>query len=97
MGRSSQGRSIGLTTRNAVYACIITSVTIGQYLPPIMCDIQSLPTGFGDFTPETEAGKVFFVPFVLLAVPIVTSFAVQTITGLVRSLLTRPLDPLTVA
>jgi hypothetical protein len=30
---------MGLTIRNAVYACIITSVTIGQYLPPIMCDI----------------------------------------------------------
>jgi hypothetical protein len=40
--------------------------------------------GFGDFSPETPAGRVFFIPFVLLAVPIVTSFAVQTITGLVR-------------
>lgn len=41
-------------------------------------------TGFGDYTPVTAAGRVFFIPFALLAVPIVTSFAVQTITGLVR-------------
>jgi potassium channel subfamily K len=42
--------------------------------------------GFGDFSPVTPAGRVFFIPFVLLAVPIVTSFAVQTITGLVSHL-----------
>jgi hypothetical protein len=47
-------------------------------------DHRWLILGFGDFSPETPAGRVFFIPFVLLAVPIVTSFAVQTITGLVR-------------
>ena len=44
-----------------------------------------LMTGFGDFTPETPAGKVVFVVYALMAVPIVTSFAVQTITGLVSA------------
>lgn len=45
-----------------------------------------IPAGFGDYTPVTAAGRVFFIPFALLAVPIVTSFAVQTITGLVSRL-----------
>ncbi len=45
-------------------------------------------SGFGDFTPVQPAGKVFFIVYALAAVPIVTSFAVQTITGLVRLLRT---------
>lgn len=55
---------------NAVYAVMILSLTIG----------------FGDFTPETDAGRVVFIVYALMAVPIVTSFAVQTITGLVGRL-----------
>ena len=42
-----------------------------------------LTPGFGDFTPASPAGRVVFVVYALMAVPIVTSFAVQTITGLV--------------
>lgn len=78
---SSEFLPAELITRNAVYACIVTSVTIGESTS-VTSDYADL-TGFGDFSPETTAGKVFFIPFVLLAVPIVTSFAVQTITGLV--------------
>nr|XP_019042442.1 hypothetical protein I302_09048 [Kwoniella bestiolae CBS 10118]OCF21372.1 hypothetical protein I302_09048 [Kwoniella bestiolae CBS 10118] len=44
--------------------------------------ILSLTIGFGDFTPVQPAGKVVFIVYALMAVPIVTSFAVQTITGL---------------
>lgn len=69
-----------LIDRNAVYACIVTSVTIGMSSNGAH---RWLMVGFGDFSPVTPAGRVFFIPFVLLAVPIVTSFAVQTITGLV--------------
>lgn len=39
--------------------------------------------GFGDYTPKQPAGRVVFIVYALMAVPIVTSFAVQTITGLV--------------
>jgi potassium channel subfamily K len=43
----------------------------------------SSPAGFGDFTPNKPASKVIFIVYALMAVPIVTSFAVQTISGLV--------------
>ncbi|OCF71649.1 hypothetical protein I204_07709 [Kwoniella mangroviensis CBS 8886] len=47
--------------------------------------ILSLTIGFGDFTPVQPAGKVVFIVYALMAVPIVTSFAVQTITGLLST------------
>ncbi|WWC89755.1 uncharacterized protein L201_004681 [Kwoniella dendrophila CBS 6074] len=47
--------------------------------------ILSLTIGFGDFTPKQPAGKVVFIVYALMAVPIVTSFAVQTITGLLST------------
>lgn len=73
MGRyHSQGLEewglIQTTSSNAIYMCMILSLTIG----------------FGDYTPVQPAGKVVFIVYALMAVPIVTSFAVQTITGLVR-------------
>ena len=45
--------------------------------------ILSLTIGFGDYTPTQPASRVIFIVYALMAVPIVTSFAVQTITGLV--------------
>ncbi|ORX33742.1 hypothetical protein BD324DRAFT_653796 [Kockovaella imperatae] len=54
---------------NAVYAVMVLSLTIG----------------FGDYTPTTPAGRIVFVVYALMAVPIVTSFAVQTITGLLST------------
>ncbi|ODN83387.1 hypothetical protein L202_01531 [Cryptococcus amylolentus CBS 6039] len=54
----------GWTYGNAIYMCMILSLTIG----------------FGDFTPVQPGGRVTFVVYALMAVPIVTSFAVQTIT-----------------
>ncbi|WWC60913.1 uncharacterized protein I303_103489 [Kwoniella dejecticola CBS 10117] len=47
--------------------------------------ILSLTIGFGDYTPVQPAGKVVFIVYALMAVPIVTSFAVQTITGLLST------------
>lgn len=50
-----------------------------------MVMVLSLTIGFGDYAPVQPAGKVVFIVYALMAVPIVTSFAVQTITGLVRN------------
>ncbi|OCF45376.1 hypothetical protein I317_00621 [Kwoniella heveanensis CBS 569] len=47
--------------------------------------ILSLTIGFGDYTPRQPAGKIVFIVYALMAVPIVTSFAVQTITGLLST------------
>ncbi|KAL7423995.1 Potassium channel [Cryptotrichosporon argae] len=58
----------GWTYGNAVYAVVILSTTIG----------------FGDYTPTTPAGRVVWIVYALMAVPIVTSFAVQTVTGINR-------------
>ena len=52
---------------------------------------ELIHTGFGDYTPVQPAGKVFFIIYALMAVPIVTSFAVQTITGLVIAFVFDPL------
>ena len=76
---------LGLTStdvipRNAIYAVMIMSLTIGMSLLHMT---SLIILGFGDFTPETPAGRVVFIVYALMAVPIVTSFAVQTITGLV--------------
>ncbi|WVR05393.1 hypothetical protein IAU60_002407 [Kwoniella sp. DSM 27419] len=54
---------------NAVYSCMILSLTIG----------------FGDYTPGRPAGKVIFIVYALMAVPLVTFFAVQTMTGLLST------------
>ncbi|WOO81374.1 Outward-rectifier potassium channel TOK1 [Vanrija pseudolonga] len=51
---------------NTLYALMITCLTIG----------------FGDFTPISPAGRVVWIIYALMAVPIVTSFAVQTVTGI---------------
>ncbi|KAL1411067.1 Potassium channel [Vanrija albida] len=51
---------------NTLYALMITCLTIG----------------FGDYTPVTPAGRVVWIIYALMAVPIVTSFAVQTVTGI---------------
>jgi hypothetical protein len=39
--------------------------------------------GFGDFVPTAPVGRIVWIPYALMSVPIVTSFAGQTITGLV--------------
>lgn len=69
--RSAREGLIQTTSSNAIYMCMILSLTIG----------------FGDYTPVQPAGRVVFIVYALMAVPIVTSFAVQTITGLVRDFL----------
>jgi potassium channel subfamily K len=45
--------------------------------------ITCLTIGFGDYTSITPAGRVVWIIYALMAVPIVTSFAVQTVTGIV--------------
>ncbi|EJT99352.1 voltage-gated potassium channel [Dacryopinax primogenitus] len=38
--------------------------------------------GYGDVHPQTAAGRTVFIVFALLAVPVMTSFAVQTVAGI---------------
>ncbi|CAD6573140.1 MAG: hypothetical protein TREMPRED_000733 [Tremellales sp. Tagirdzhanova-0007] len=75
-----------LVTFWVIGAGVFSSVegwTYGDGIYAVM--ILSLTIGFGDFTPVQPAGKVFFIVYALMAVPIVTSFAVQTITGLLST------------
>ncbi|OXC65870.1 potassium channel protein [Cryptococcus neoformans] len=69
LGATAFSQIEGWTYGNAIYMCMILSLTIG----------------FGDYTPVQPAGKVVFIVYALMAVPIVTSFAVQTITGLLST------------
>lgn len=39
--------------------------------------------GFGDFVPTAPVGRIVWIQYTLLAVPIVTSFAAHAITDLV--------------
>lgn len=59
-----------LTRSNALYSVMVMSFTIG----------------YGDYTPATAAGRVFWVCYALMAVPVVTNFAVQTVTGILYTL-----------
>lgn len=42
-------------------------------------------TGYGDFSPQSPGGRVFFVIYAFAAVPLVASFAVQAVTGLLST------------
>lgn len=48
--------------------------------------VMSFTIGYGDYTPATAAGRVFWVCYALMAVPVVTNFAVQTVTGILYTL-----------
>lgn len=52
---------------NAVYAVVILSTSVG----------------LGDFSPETPGGRVFWICYAMMCVPIITSFATNTVTGIV--------------
>ncbi|KAH8120674.1 voltage-gated potassium channel [Phellopilus nigrolimitatus] len=62
----------------------IESWTYGQGL--YFCYVFFFSIGYGDYTPVTPAGRVVFVIYSLIAVPIMTSFAVQTIQNLIQRL-----------
>ncbi|KAG8985727.1 hypothetical protein FRB94_005465 [Tulasnella sp. JGI-2019a] len=47
------------------------------------CYVFFLTTGYGDVTPVTPAGRVVFIVYSLLAVPIMASFALQAITQVI--------------
>ncbi|KAK9897619.1 voltage-gated potassium channel [Cystobasidium minutum MCA 4210] len=56
----------GWSFGNSVYYCYVTFFTIG----------------FGDFSPTTAGGQAFFIIYALIAVPLIASFAVQTVTSI---------------
>lgn len=47
--------------------------------------ISFLTIGYGDYSPNSSLGRVYFVLWSLVAVPVVASFAVQTITTLIET------------
>ncbi|KAF7971393.1 hypothetical protein HWV62_21228 [Athelia sp. TMB] len=49
------------------------------------CYVIFLAIGYGDFVPGTPAGKVIFIIYSLMAVPVVASFAVQTVTRILET------------
>ncbi|GFZ48406.1 hypothetical protein JCM24511_06154 [Saitozyma sp. JCM 24511] len=55
----------GWSYGNAVYAVVILTTTIG----------------FGDFLPTAPVGRIVWIPYALMAVPIITSFAGETISS----------------
>ncbi|KAL5534612.1 hypothetical protein ACEPAG_1075 [Sanghuangporus baumii] len=55
----------------------IESWTYGQGL--YFCYVFFLTIGFGDYVPVTPAGRVVFILYSIMAVPIMASFAIQTI------------------
>ncbi|KIR39174.1 potassium channel protein [Cryptococcus deuterogattii 99/473] len=69
LGAAAFSQIEGWSYGNAMYMVMVLSLTIG----------------FGDYAPVQPAGKVVFIVYALMAVPIVTSFAVQTITGLLST------------
>ncbi|TDL28923.1 voltage-gated potassium channel [Rickenella mellea] len=46
--------------------------------------VSFLVIGYGDIAPVSNAGRVIFVVYALIAVPIVTGFAVETVTAVFR-------------
>lgn len=48
--------------------------------------VMSFTIGYGDYTPVTAAGRVTWIVYALLAVPIVTNFATQTVTGILYTI-----------
>ncbi|CDZ97209.1 Tandem pore domain K channel [Phaffia rhodozyma] len=59
----------GWSYGNAVYFSYVTFLTMG----------------FGDYSPASAAGRVFFIVYGLVAVPLVASFAVQTVATVLSS------------
>lgn len=47
--------------------------------------VLSTSIGLGDFSPETPGGRVFWVCYALMCVPIITNFATNTVTGIVSA------------
>jgi hypothetical protein len=56
---------------------------VGQTLKGLCTDIALFTIGYGDLAPITPAGRTVFVLYALLAVPVVTSFAIETLTSAV--------------
>ncbi|OCB89408.1 voltage-gated potassium channel [Sanghuangporus baumii] len=64
----------------------IESWTYGQGL--YFCYVFFLTIGFGDYVPVTPAGRVVFILYSIMAVPIMASFAIQTIQSIFQKFAT---------
>ncbi|KAF8321589.1 voltage-gated potassium channel [Clavulina sp. PMI_390] len=65
-------------------ACIFKA-TEGWSFPTAMyfCYVFFLSIGYGDYSPSSSAGRVVFIIYALIAVPVMASFAVTAIQGTV--------------
>lgn len=74
----------------AVFSHIEPGWTFGDalYFQVVFC----LTIGYGDFAPTTPGSKVFWVIYALMAVPLIASFAVQAVTGLLSTFSQRRVD-----
>ncbi|KAG9024722.1 hypothetical protein FRB95_011146 [Tulasnella sp. JGI-2019a] len=76
--------TVGFLTFWVVGAAVFSAIEgwgygTGMYF----CYVVFLTIGYGDVVPVTPAGKVVFIVFSLLAIPIMAAFAVQAITEVV--------------
>ncbi|QRV84630.1 ion channel protein [Ceratobasidium sp. AG-Ba] len=56
------------------------------------CYVFFLSVGYGDFAPISPAGRVIFIVYSLMAVPIMASFAVQAIQNIIERTSTKRMD-----
>jgi len=56
------------------------------------CYVFFLTIGYGDYAPKSAAGRVFWVVYALIAVPIIASFAVQTVSNVFTAFKTARLE-----
>ncbi|KIM79102.1 hypothetical protein PILCRDRAFT_567574 [Piloderma croceum F 1598] len=79
---------------DGIYFCYVFFLTIGLFPRSVIVLRSNICfdfAGFGDFAPVSPAGRVIFVVYSLMAVPIVASFAVQTVTKILETLSERRL------
>ncbi|KAM0750985.1 voltage-gated potassium channel [Meredithblackwellia eburnea MCA 4105] len=50
------------------------------------CYVFFLTIGYGDYSPSTPGGRVFFIVYALMAVPVVTNFVLNSFTSILHSI-----------
>ncbi|KAM0746778.1 voltage-gated potassium channel [Meredithblackwellia eburnea MCA 4105] len=66
---------------------VLEDMTFGTAL--YFCYVFFLTIGYGDLSPKTAGGRVFFVIYALIAVPFVTNFVLNTVSSMMNTLTKR--------
>jgi len=74
-----------------VYA-LIKPEELGFGSSTYMIYVAFLTIGYGDFSPTSAGGRVFFIVYALAGVPIITSFAVQSFTAILSTVADRKFE-----